>query len=130
MKNKLDLDTFIRERLAEVNEARNFNAWVKAEGWRNLYVRLTRRSLPTGFYDPVLDLASLEVRKPGTGTFTRLIERLRRDYPNLTIYVENVWNQRFQRKLVSLGFAPVDWPHQLLEDTRCYVLGAVQRVNE
>jgi len=86
---------------------------------------LTGRCFSTGFVEPVLDLANLTARKPGRGTFTSLIEHFRKDYPKVTLYVENVLEPRFQRKLVRLGFTEVPSEWSFLP--KSYVLLAVQR---
>ena len=86
------------------------NSWVKETGFKNLYVRLSQRYLE-GEMRPVIDLASIEATKPGRGTFTRLVERLRSQHPTKSIYVECVLQPRFSEMLVSrLGFkvSPTD----------------------
>lgn len=51
-----------------------------------------------------LQLANLGARPMGQGTFTRLVARLRREYPDLPLIVENVTHPRFAARLLSLGF--------------------------
>jgi hypothetical protein len=54
---------------------------------------------------PTIDLASAEASNPGHGAFTKLVARLRQDYPSMAIYAENVLNPRFATTLVEkLGF--------------------------
>ena len=81
------------------------NTYVNEPGFRDLYVRKRKRLLD-GEEIEVLDLAKLEADEPGKGAFQRLFERLRRDYPNLALYVENVDNQRFAKALPRFGFNP------------------------
>jgi len=71
------------------------NAWVRERGFESLYVRVARRHL---------DIANVTARKPGRGTFTKLLQRLKKDYPHLTIFVESALEQRFRNKLVKWGF--------------------------
>ena|ERR1700686_2425216 len=90
------------------------NAWVREPGFKELYVRMTKRFIDMEWREPVLDIASIEAKHPGRGAFTALIVRLRKEHPDLTIYVESVMNERFGFKLEDMGFKPV------LHD--CYVL--------
>lgn len=99
----MNLDEFIREAKGH----RMTRGYLTEPGFLVLYVRHTLRWVNGHYYHPILDLASIEVEEKGKGTFTRLIERIRRDYPRLPIYVENVLTFRFDRKLESLGFVNV-----------------------
>lgn len=57
----------------------------------------------------MLDLANIEVQadKCGQGIFTNLINRLRKTYPDLHIFVENT-HARFGRHLLKMGFVVTD----------------------
>ncbi len=79
------------------------NAYVKEPSFKSLYVRMTERTFEGKRY-PTLDLANIEVKKPGQGVFTALIKRLRETYPELVLFVECVHNERLQEKLKSIGF--------------------------
>lgn len=83
---------------------RDRNAYVKEEGFYHLYVRYGDRYINGVQTSNVLDLANFEAKIRGTGLFTRLIERIRTTYPDVTIYVECVINPRLPKKLKSLGF--------------------------
>jgi len=81
--------------------------------WETLYVRY---SIVTAQYIkddekllvyPVLVLANIEARVPGTGAFTRLLERIRKADPALPVMVENLTSERFGDKLKRLGFVEV-----------------------
>jgi hypothetical protein len=76
-------------------------------GFTQLYVRMSRRWIGNAWHDPTLDVANIEARWPGNGYFTRLVKRLRKEHPQMTLYVESVLNQRFRGRLVVLGFTPV-----------------------
>lgn len=81
------------------------NAYVKAPGFKQLYVRWGRRYLGGIVHADVLDIANVVARKPGNGAFTRLSEDLfNRD---ITVYVECVLNVRFVDKLRRMGFTEV-----------------------
>jgi hypothetical protein len=80
------------------------NAFVREPGFSELYVRMTSRYLDGRLYSPVLDIARVEVQHRGQGTFTRLVERLRKTYPAMTLYVECVLEERFRRGLERAGF--------------------------
>ena len=86
------------------------NLYVREDGFRSLYVRIGKRWFVDMECDPTLDLASMTVRYPGKRTFTRLVERLRHDYPKMTLYVESVLSPRFRSRLKLMGFAPVGGP--------------------
>lgn len=79
------------------------NGYVDEQGFTMLYVRTTRRSFK-GERVPTLDIANVSVCLPGQGTFTRLIEEIQINFPNLWIYVENVYNISFRHRLLKLGF--------------------------
>jgi len=101
------LDEMIADRIV-VKEADQYayavNSYVREDGFKFLYVRMIKHWFKGAARDPVLDLANFEVKKPGKGTFTRLIERLRQQYPTLTLRVEVVHEKRFRDKLESMGF--------------------------
>lgn len=83
------------------------NLYVREKGFKQIYVRITPRWIDGAWRDPTLDLANIEATYPGKGTFTRLVERLRREHPAMTLFVESVLNRRFHAKLESLGFTRV-----------------------
>lgn len=83
------------------------NGYVREQGFSHLYIRYWPRhrfinGKPT---NNVLDIANVASRKPGSGAFTKLIKRLRSEYPDMTLFVENVQTSRFRNKLESLGFS-------------------------
>lgn len=81
------------------------NAYVKCPGFRELYVRRTRRILGGVWVDSVLDIARIEATHPGKGMFTLLAAYLlERGIP---LYVECVQNPRFVKKLERMGFTYV-----------------------
>ncbi len=80
----------------------NSNAYVRAQGFSSLYVRMGRRYLCNVMHSNVLDIANIEATNPGNGAFTRLAEDLHRRGINL--YVECVLNERFCSKLLRMGF--------------------------
>lgn len=81
------------------------NAYVKAPGFKQLYVRYGRRYLNGVFINGVLDLANIEASRPGKGAFTALATRLlKRGIP---LYVECVMNERFVKKLEDIGFTRI-----------------------
>lgn len=79
------------------------NACIDYPGFNFLYVRHTKR-----FGIEVIDLANIEAKEPGRGAFARLVKHIRKTYPHLGIYVECVLNERFEGKLLAMGFARHD----------------------
>jgi NAD(P)H-dependent flavin oxidoreductase YrpB (nitropropane dioxygenase family) len=79
-------------------------AWVTEPGFDALYVRLVRRN----GVQPVLDIANVKATNPGTGAFTRLVERVLA--LGIPVYVQGV-SPRFARKLERMGFIPSDFQH-------------------
>lgn len=78
------------------------NAYVKAPGFRSLYVRRTRRLINGVWVDGVLDLANAEATHPGGGAFTALVcDLINRGIP---LYAECVHNRRLVAKLERMGF--------------------------
>jgi len=96
------------------------NMYVRERGFKSCYIRMTNRLFSDGWHDPTLDLASIEARYPGKGTFTALVKRLRQQYPELTLHVESVLNLRFRSKLLALGFT------QMGDGQDCFVLPPVK----
>lgn len=82
-------------------------AHVREKGFNTLYVRVSGRALDGKLTFPVIDFASMEVDKKGVGTFTRCVQRVRKMYPTLPIYVESVVNRRFAEYLPKIGFEVV-----------------------
>jgi hypothetical protein len=96
------LDEFI-----EATTTRRFprNAYVSHPGFKELYVRRTKRLLNGEWFEHVLDIARVEVRRPGQGTFKNLVTSLLdRGIP---VYVECVQNTWFAEKLEEMGFTRV-----------------------
>jgi hypothetical protein len=84
------------------------NAWI-VYGPMQMYMRKSRRL----FNDPTMidciDLANFTIENPadqGKGTFTRFFAELLEKTP-LPIYVENLFNERFEQSLVRRGFKPL-----------------------
>lgn len=102
----ITLDQFIERGLSRIPAT--LNSDVKEPGFKRLYVRIGRRFIDGGIYEPVLDLANLEASRPGRGAFSNLITRLQSEYPNLILLVECVLNVRFVRKLEKMGFERID----------------------
>ena len=109
------------------------NSYVTEPGFSDLYVRHTTRRFEGKLYD-TLDIGRVIARKPGKGTFTRLLARLHNQYPHLTIYVECVMNPRFAKTLVErLGFKPAGLDeagtrsYYLLNDQKTEAKGIWQR---
>jgi hypothetical protein len=84
---------------------RNFptNAWVTEYGFEGIYVRIGYRYINKERVK-CLDIANIKAILTGQGCFTRLIETIQLNFPNLWIFVENVQTSRFQRGLLRLGF--------------------------
>ncbi len=83
------------------------NTYVREAGFRSLYVRLGSRNIDGVTYPRVLDIANVTARKPGRGTFGRLLELLEADYPDVAVYVESVLNPRLLGWLPRHGFVQV-----------------------
>ena len=99
----MTLDEFIQT----TNKFPN-NAWVKEDGFSGLYVRKTQRYLNDQLFN-TLDLANIQAKKPGSGAFTKLVNRLLKTYPDIVLYVENVIEpERFGKKLIDLGFTRIE----------------------
>lgn len=80
------------------------NSYVRFPGFGCLYVRCTKRYLQNKIVSPVFDIANIEATRPGNGAFTKLFAHLRKDYPEMWLFVECVANERFAKKLLAMGF--------------------------
>lgn len=80
------------------------SSWVIEPGFSELYVRIDRRRFQETDWSivDVLNIANVTAESPGQGAFTRLAGRLLRE--GRILFVENVLNPRFARKLAALGF--------------------------
>ena len=84
------------------------NSYVKAPGFKELYVRRTGRYLGDRWVENVLDIARAVATKPGKGAFTALVaDLLERGIP---LYLECVQNERLAKSLESSGFTRVAHP--------------------
>lgn len=102
---QMTLDEFILKGLAlQALTGASQRAHVARPGFSTLYVRISQRQLLGRLWKPVLDLSSLEARKPGKGAFKKLFKHLRDKYKGLPLYVENVLNPRFEVGLRKMGF--------------------------
>jgi hypothetical protein len=102
-----------------LNGARR-NAYIKYPGFNFMYVRHTKR-----FGIEVIDLANLEAKEPGRGSFARLVKHIRKTYPHLGIYVECVLNERFEGKLLAMGFTRCD-----VGMSACFYLSPEMELND
>jgi hypothetical protein len=81
------------------------NIFLNERGFETLYVRVSFARILNGKrYNDVFDISNIEASVKGKGRFTRMVERVRMRHPKLPIFVENVLNKRFDRKLKELGF--------------------------
>lgn len=83
---------------------RPVRAYLKEPGFAVLYVRISMRLVEGVKFLPVFDIANVEAKKKSKGTFTRLVKRVRKQYPALPIFVESVLTDRFVKKLERMGF--------------------------
>lgn len=103
----MTLDDFIKEGLRPDTHWRAKRAHVEERGFSELYVRISQRFIHNQWFRPTLDIATVEVKDKGKGTFSKLVRRIRERHPLLPIYVESVIMERFQKKLERLGFENV-----------------------
>jgi len=80
------------------------NQHVTHPGWKEMYVRVTKRYLGGQIREPVIDLAAIEAIHPGKGAFRALVTELRKLYPQASIFVESVQPERFKAGLLRMGF--------------------------
>lgn len=78
---------------------------LKEPGFKHFYARFGPRYLNGKTYKLTLDIATIEVEpeKQGTGVFTRLVGRLRKQFPQVSLYVEEA-TPLLQQLLLKLGF--------------------------
>lgn len=86
------------------------NSYVDHPGFDDLYVRSNKVYVRFDgggwFCEPVLQIANVTATEPGNGEFTRLVDHI--IGLGRAIYVENVHNPRFRRKLTEMGFIIVN----------------------
>lgn len=114
--------TFIDQGIARAGNFFPRNSYVTCHGFKELYVRYTKRVFDGEILAPTLDLARIEAWKPGTGAFGRLFKKLRTEYPQLHLFVE-MTHERFGDHLVKLGFIKLNTSHLTRDDN--YIFKAV-----
>lgn len=103
---KYSFDEFIAPRLKDLRMFPR-NMYVEHPGWKSLYVRVSQRLVDHGMITTI-DLANLEATTPGRGTFKKLVIHIQQYYPDTTIFVESVLQERFGHGLMRMGFKKVD----------------------
>jgi len=83
------------------------NAYVEFDGFDALYVRHGFHYID-GELISTLDLANITASNPGSGTFTKLVDWIFENYPDTIVFVENVFNHRFEGKLDRMGFIQIN----------------------
>lgn len=78
------------------------NTWAR-DSDVEVYIRNTRRVCGDVVLS-TLDIASINVTKPGRGFWTKFIKEVHAINPWEATYVENVLNQRFERWFVKHGW--------------------------
>jgi hypothetical protein len=115
------------EFLEKTKKAEHGRSHVDEPKFESLYVRYGNRYVITQneskIYLGTLDIANVTVEDNyrGSGVFTALIKRLRNDYPDLPVYIENPLEERFQNHLESIGLQRVQYD--------CFFLGPGKMVN-
>ena len=119
--NKSTLDEFIRR--VRRSSGRG-NEWVEEPDVHCLMFDtavdtcryILGRSPDNSSFEDVLDIATIEVEEElrGTGVFTRLVARLRKEYPGMHLFVESA-APAFQPLLLRLGFIAVPYESFFLE---------------
>jgi len=111
------LDAFLKE----AAKSGKGHEYVRFPGFKSLYVRYVTRYIAGEFIHPVIDLANLEAKSPGKGAFGELHSHLRLNYPECWLYVENVLNPRFAKKLLKMGYTS-----QPIGMSECFYMPSVQ----
>lgn len=85
-------------------------SYVRERGFSSLYVRIGPRILEEKRIERVLDLAAAEVPeyRRGKGILTKLLQKLRTEYPDLPLYLENVQSERLAYFYRRLGFKEIN----------------------
>jgi len=101
---------------------------IQQPGFSSLYVRFGPRYIDRKPWNPVFTIASASATEPGRGSFKALIHQLRTDYPDLTLYLENVLNQQLVPGLARLGFvlAPDQHPNVVRSSPSFWLPGRQQ----
>ena len=102
----------VEEFLETASKWRMRNSWLAEPEWDSLYVRFgivvpRRRDGTVLVINEALHLASFEALKPRTCAFTRIIQRIEAHSPGLPIFIENLTDKHFAKKLPELGFEEV-----------------------
>ena len=79
------------------------NMWIQNKAIK-IYVRKSKRFFKGQMYD-FFDFATIEVKKPGQGLFTQILNKFEEKYPDKNIFIESVLTDRFADYIKNkLGF--------------------------
>lgn len=99
----MTLDEFLERKFPQ-------NAYVKYPGFKDLYIRKTDKVVrfkdKSSICQRIITIANVTARRPGKGAYTTLAAYL--VSKGWAIFVENVHNVRFRKKLIKSGYTPVN----------------------
>lgn len=108
----MTLEEFISSVMKADAKFRDTRMWVTAPGFESLYVRRSVRIDPdTRDRVVALDIANMTARTPRGGAFTKLLDSLEKEHPELSIYVESVLHPRVGEFLLRRGFKKIPYIH-------------------
>jgi len=97
-------EDFIREcqssKLAKVISRNSYTHW----GELTVYMRVGPRYIDGVKHDRVIDIANVQAKHTGRGTFKKFVKFLRDTFPEYALYVESVLTDRFSDGLLRMGF--------------------------
>ena len=76
------------------------NAWIDNDSIK-IYIRKSKRVFKGNVYD-FFDFANIEVTEPGTGLFTKILEKFEEIYPTKNIFIESVLTERFSNYIKNV----------------------------
>lgn len=106
------------------------NLHIIEPGFQMCYLRFGKRYIGGDSFDPVIDIANIEVedKLKRTGVLTRFIQKIKTTYPELTILMECV-NPVLNKPLERMGFT-VDPSTKYYSFSRNYFLPATVALKE
>lgn len=78
--------------------------YVHHKNFTSLYVRKGLYRFNTEIFNNAIVIANITAKKRGKGYFSELIKELTTNFPGRPVIIENALNERFQNKLIRMGF--------------------------
>jgi hypothetical protein len=103
-----DLKQFLENEDISINSESYFrrskSEYVHHKNFTSLYIRKGLYRFNNEIFNNAIVIANITAKKRGKGYFSELIKELTTNFPGRPVIIENALNERFQNKLIRMGF--------------------------